>query len=167
MWNPVQFTCHLYSSFLSSGWHYNHIHTFRRCIYFLWLMWWVNVRIYRSKHPPSFVVLGTTVVKKTTFVLLFSSKYVSGGFSLFYWIPCILICRCPIAPLLNFCGCFLMIPSMRPVQVLRKPCLIALRRLDVVGMKSAAWRYCASSGLVVWAIISFPKISDCFVSRGT
>ena len=56
---------------------------------------------------------------------------------------------------------------MRPSQVLNKPCLVALRRIIVVGIKSVTSRYCANYGVVVWARIVFSKISDFCVSRGT
>ena len=56
---------------------------------------------------------------------------------------------------------------MSPGQFLRKPCLIALRRLGVVGLKSLTWIYCVSSELVVWAKNVCATISDCYVSRGT
>ena len=123
---------------------------------------------HRSEYIyPSFVVLGSTVVKINTFVLFLSSRSISGGFSLVEYIPCLLMCMCTIVVLIYFYISFLMSPSVRPGQVLSKPCLIALMRLSVFGMNSAAWRYCASSGLVVWSIILFVAISDCCVSRGT
>ena len=56
---------------------------------------------------------------------------------------------------------------MRHDQVFRKPYFIVLWRLAAVRMKSAAWRYCASSGLVVWAIMLFVTTFDCCVFRGT
>ena len=46
---------------------------------------------------------------------------------------------------------FFIITFVRPGKVFRFPCLVALRRLDFVGIKIDAWRYCASSGLVVWS----------------
>ena len=55
---------------------------------------------------------------------------------------------------------------MRLGQVLRKPGLIALSRLAVVGIKSTAWKYCASSGLVVWTIMLFSTISDLLYLQG-
>ena len=56
---------------------------------------------------------------------------------------------------------------MRPVQVFSKPCLIALRRLAVVGMKSAACKYLASSGFEVYAIMLFTTFYYCCGPRGT
>ena len=53
--------------------------------------------------------------------------------------------------------------SVRTGQVLSNFCLIDLRKLDVVGMKSSALRPCASSGLHVWARIVFVTAADCFV----
>ena len=53
-------------------------------------------RLHRSEYiPPSFVVLRSTVVQNTTFVLLLYSRSVSGGFFLDYLSPFILTCRCP------------------------------------------------------------------------
>ena len=72
--------------------------------------------------------------------------------------PCLLMCRCPIVIFITFYICFFINTSMRPVQVLRKPCFITLRRTIVFGLKSAAWKYCAGSGLVVWARILFSTI---------
>ena len=40
--------------------------------------------------------------------------------------------------------------SVRPGHIFRKPCLIALRRLAVVGLKSSACKYWASSGFEVF-----------------
>ena len=57
--------------------------------------------------------------------------------------------------------------SVSPGQVVRKPCFIELRRIDLIGMKSVACRYCASSGLVVWSRMLFTIIYECCVSRVT
>ena len=35
LWRPVSFPCRFYSLLLSLKWHYNNIHTWCRCIYFL------------------------------------------------------------------------------------------------------------------------------------
>ena len=56
---------------------------------------------------------------------------------------------------------------VRPGKVFRKPFLIALRSLSVVEMNSSSWRYCTSSGSVVWSIMLFITASDCRVFRGT
>ena len=56
---------------------------------------------------------------------------------------------------------------MSPDQLLRKPCFTAFRRIDVVRLKSAAFRYCDSYGLYVWARMLFVTASDCCVSRVT
>ena len=77
------------------------------------------------------------------------------------------MCRCPIVVFIYSSRCFLMIFYVRPGQVFRKHFLIALRRLAVVGMKSAARRYCTSYDLVVWDRMLFATTSDCFVSRRT
>ena len=60
-----------------------------------------------------------------------------------------------------------MIFSMGTFQVFSKPGLISLKKLATVGLKSAAWRYCASYWLVVWYIMLFSTNSDCCVDRGT
>ena len=57
--------------------------------------------------------------------------------------------------------------SMRPGHVLRKPCLIALSILDVVGLKSAACKYWDISGFKVCAIMLFTKFSGCCGPRCT
>ena len=57
--------------------------------------------------------------------------------------------------------------SVRPGHVFRKPCLIDSRRLPVVGLKSAACKYLASSGFGVCARMLFTNFSDCCVPRGT
>ena len=106
-------------------------------------------------------------MKYTTLVLTFSSGSVSGGFSFVNCNPCLLVCRCPIFLLLDLSRCFLMSFSVRPGQVFRKPCLIYLRRLAVVGMKIAACKYWASSGFEVCAIMLFTTFSDCCGPRGT
>ena len=62
---------------------------------------------------------------------------------------CLLMCSCPIVVFLGFSRCLLMSFSVRPGQVTRKPCLISLRRIDVVGLKSYACKYCAVTGLVL------------------
>ena len=56
---------------------------------------------------------------------------------------------------------------MNPDQIFRKPCLISLSSLAVVGLKIAAYRYFDSYGLFVWARILFTTVSDCCVSRVT
>ena len=55
---------------------------------------------------------------------------------------------------------------MRSGQVLSKLCLIVSMMISIFMLKSEVWRYCGSSGLVVWNIILFTTISDCCVSRG-
>ena len=80
--------------------------------------------------------------------------------------PFLIMCRCLIVVLLDFSRCLLISFSVRPGQVFRKPCFIDLRRIAVVDMKSAAWRYCASYALYVWVIMLFLTGSDCYVSRG-
>ena len=57
--------------------------------------------------------------------------------------------------------------SMRHSHVFRKRCLIDLRRISVVGPKSAAYKYRASYGFEVCAIMLFTKFSDCCGPRGT
>ena len=76
------------------------------------------------------------------------------------------MCRCPIVVFINFSRCLLMKFSVILVQVFWKPFLIALKRLDVVGMKNEACIYCDSYSFVVWAMMLFSITSDCCVSRG-
>ena len=148
LWRPVSFHSHLYYSFLSLGWNYNHVHTWSRCISPLCLMWWLSVSIHLSKIFPSFVVLGSAVVQNTSFVYLLTPRSVSESSSLVDCIPCLLIFRCMIAVLPDFSKFFLIIFYVRLGQVFLKPCFIAFSRLAAVGMKSARWRYCDSFGLV-------------------
>ena len=56
---------------------------------------------------------------------------------------------------------------LRPGQVFRKPCLIALRILAIVGLKSAACKYLASSSFEVCARMLLTTFSDFCVPRGT
>ena len=77
------------------------------------------------------------------------------------------MCRCTIFLSIHFSVCLLMSSSVRPFQVLRKPCLIALVRFAIVGMKSAARRYCHISGLGVWTIMLFATIYYCCFYRVT
>ena len=107
------------------------------------------------------------VVQKTTLVLHFSYRSVSGVFFLVDFSPYFLMCWCTIFVFINFYRCFFINPSVRPVQVLSKPSLISLKRLVVVRMKSAAWKYCASYGFVVWSITLFNTFFYCCVSRLT
>ena len=109
---------------------------------------------------PSFVAIGSTFVQNTTFVLILSYRSVSGGFSLVDCSPCLLMFRCPIVVLLDFSICFSIIFSVRPCHIFRKFCLVALKRFAVVGLNSAACKYCASSGFDVFAIMSFVPASD-------
>ena len=99
---------------------------------------------------PYLVVLGSTVVKYTTFIFILSSRYVSGSFSLVDFNLCLLMCRCTIVVFLDLSRCFLISFSMITGQVFRKTCLIVLIRLAVVGPKSAACKYLASSGFEVF-----------------
>ena len=122
---------------------------------------------YIGVNFPSFVVLGSTVLQKTIFVFPMSSKSVSGGFYMIGFSPCIPMFRCPIVLFIDFYICLLMSFSVRLAQVLRKPCWILLRSVSVVGLKSDAWIYCASSGLFVYSRMPFATISDFCVSRGT
>ena len=101
LWRPASFPCHFYSSFLSLVRHYNHIHIWCRCIYFLWLMWWWSIRIDLIKIS----LLNCTRVHGCTkhnifFILSYRSLYVC--LSLVYCSFCLLVCRCPIVMLLDF-----------------------------------------------------------------
>ena len=106
-------------------------------------------------------------MQNTTFILIFSSKSVPGGFSLVDCIPYLFMCRCPIFLLLDFLRCFLISFLVRPGHIFRKPCLIALRRLDVSGMKGAACRYYDNSGIELCNRMLFTTFSYCCVSRGS
>ena len=112
-------------------------------------------------------MLESIVVQNTTFVLLLSYRSISVGLSLVYCSPCILMYRCPIVVFLNFSRCLLIGFSVRSGHVFSKDFFIALKRLVVVGLRSAACRYCDSSGLDVCTRILFVADSDCCVSRGT
>ena len=50
----------------------------------------------------------------------------------------LILCRCSIAVVLDFSKFLLISFSVIPGHLFRKHCFIALRRLDVVGIKSAA-----------------------------
>ena len=112
-------------------------------------------------------MLDSTVVQYTIFVLILSFRSVSGDFSLVDYKLFLLVCRCPIVVFPDLSRCFLMIFSMRPDQVFRKPCFIIVSRLAVVGLESAACKYWASSGFGVCASMLFTTFSDCCVPRGT
>ena len=56
--------------------------------------------------------------------------------------------------------------SVRPSQVFRKPCLIALGILAVFGLKSAACKYWAGYGFEVCARMLLTKFYDCCGPRG-
>ena len=99
--------------------------------------------------------------------MLLYYRSVSGVFSLVDFSPCLLMCRYPILMFIYFPRCFVMSVLVRPGKVFRKPCLIYLRRIDDVGMKNAAWRYCDSADLVVWISMLFTTTSDFCVSRAT
>ena len=149
------------------GWHYSHTHIFTY-MYLLYLLEVVGKRPHISELIfPSLGFLGSTVVQYTTFIFILSSRYISVGLSLVVFNPCLLMCRCPIVVFLDLSRFFLMSFSVIPGQVFRKTCLIALRRLAVVGMQSAACKYCARYGFEVCARVLFTTFSYCCVSRGT
>ena len=100
-------------------------------------------------------------------VLLLYSRSVSGCFSLVDVTPCLLMCRCPIFVFLDFSRCLLISFLVRPGHVFRNPCLVVLMRLVVVGMNSAACKYCASYDFDVCAIMLFITAAGCWVFRGT
>ena len=127
----------------------------------------VGKRLHISQYiVPSFVVLGSTVVKNTTFVLLFSSRSISGGFSLIYCIPCLLMYRYPIFLSLDFSICLLISFSVRPGHIFKKSYFISLGRFYVVGLKSVACRYCDSSRLYGCTRMLFVASSYSCVFRG-
>ena len=106
-------------------------------------------------------------MKYTTFFVILSYRSVSGGFSLVDFNPYLIMRRCPIVVFLYFSGCFLISFSVRHGQVFRKPFLITLRRLYVVGLKIAACKYFASYGFEVCDRILLTKFPDCCGPRGT
>ena len=124
-------------------------------------------RLHRSEYIfPSLVVLGSKVVQYTTFVFIFSFRYVSIGFSLVDCNSSIFLCRCPIVVFLDFSRCFLMSFSVRPGQVFRKPCLVSLKILAVVGLKSNSCKYWGSSGFEFCSRNFLTTFSDCCGTRG-
>ena len=137
-------------------------YTYIKYMYILPLLEVVGKCLHRSEYILRYlVVLGSTVVQYTTFVLILYSRSVSGGFSLVDFNTCILMCRCPIIASLDLSRCFLISFYVRPGWVFRETCLIALKRLAVVGLKSAACKYLASSGFEVCARMLFTTFSDC------
>ena len=112
-------------------------------------------------------MLGSTVVQNTTFVFPLPSRSVLGGFYLVYCIPCLLMCRCTIFVFLDFLRCLLISFLLRHSYTFRNPCLVELMRLVVVGLNSAACKYCDSSVFDVCARKLFVTDSDCLVSRDT
>ena len=93
MWNHVSSSCHFYSSPQLSYWSHNHIHTLRKCIYFICFMWLGTLHINWSKPP----LLCCTWFQVST------EKCI--GIALLLWIciwglflvdsrPCCLMCRC-------------------------------------------------------------------------
>ena len=61
---------------------------------------------------------------------------------------------------LDFSRFLLIKKIVSPDQLLRKPCFTAFRRIYVVRLKSAAFRYCDSYVLFVWARMLFTAFSD-------
>ena len=125
-------------------------------------------RSHRSEYIlPSLVVLVSKVVQYNTFVLILSSRSLSGGFCLVECNPCLLMWRCTIFVFLDYSRCFLIIFSVRSSHLFRKTYLIALRRLDVVGLRSAACKYCSSYGFEVCPRMLFTTFSYFCGPRGT
>ena len=106
-------------------------------------------------------MLGSKVVQNTTFVLLLSSRSVSGFFPLVDCNPFIIMCRCPIVVFLDFSRFFLMTFLARLGHIFRNPCLMGFARLSIVGINSAACKYCASYGFDVCSIILFITAAGC------
>ena len=108
-------------------------------MYFLPLLGVIGKLPHNSDYTfPSYVVLGSAGVQKTTLVIQFSSRYVSGVLFLVYCSPCRFIFSFTVDVFVYFSRCFLINTSMRPVRVLRKPFLIGLKRLVSVGLNSVA-----------------------------
>ena len=102
-----------------------------------------------------------------TFIVIFSSRFVSGGSCLVNCNPCLLMYKCPIFLFFYLSRCFLISFFMRPCQVFRKPGLIDLRRLAVLGMKISACKYMSSSVFKVCAKMLFTTFSSYCGPRGT
>ena len=75
------------------------------------------------------------------------------------------MCRFPIAMFPFFSIC-LLISFLVPRHVFRKPCLMDFIRLAVVGLNSAACKYCAGSGFYVCARMLFIIATGCWFYRG-
>ena len=75
--------------------------------------------------------------------------------------PWLLMCRCTIVVFLYFLICLLISFSVSLGHIFRNPCLMALMILSVVGLKSSACSYCASSGFYVCAIMLFIVDAGC------
>ena len=99
-------------------------------------------------------------------VLHLSYSSVCGVFFLAYLINFCIKNMCHIFMFISFYICFLINPSARPIHVLIKPILIDLGSIVVVGLNSAAWKYCDNYSLVVWSRILFSTVFDCCVTRG-
>ena len=112
----------------------------------------------------SIVVIGSTIVHKYALGLHLSSRSVYVGLFIVDCSPTPLICRCTLEVLINFSICFFTNSSMRPDQVLSKPSFISLRKMFVGEIKSAAWKYCAGYGLVIYDRIFFTSSVYCCVS---
>ena len=92
-------------------------------------------------------------------LLMISQAYISSS--------CLPMCSCTIIVFLGFSRCFLTIFSVILVHVFRKPCLVDLGILALFGLKSAAFKYWASSSFEVCARMLFTTFPDCYVPRGT
>ena len=107
------------------------------------------------------------MVAKKLLLLRLYYRPLSGVVVLVDCSPCHFMCMCPILVLIYFYSCILINPSVRPRHVLRKPCLINLRRRVFVGIKISTWKYFENSALVVWSRILFTICFYCCVSIGT
>ena len=87
-------------------------------------------------------------MKEATLPIIFP-LIVFVGLCLIEFIPCFLMCSFTSVVFIDLSICFLIRSSKRTGQVLRKLFLIAFSRLAFSWLKSLAWGYCASSGLVV------------------
>ena len=77
------------------------------------------------------------------------------------------MCRFPIVVFLDFSRCFFTIFYVKLGHIFRKPCLIALSGLALVGLKSDACKYWSSSGFEVYARMLYTTFSGSCVPRGT
>ena len=99
----------------------------------------IGKRPHKSEYiSPSCVTFGYMVTQNDMLVLIFSPRSVSGIVFLVDDAPCRFMWRCTIVLLMDFNKCLLIKLSVRPGYVLRKTCLMTLRRFVFVGLNSSS-----------------------------